>query len=310
MSGSGWSKFIKIGGLTALFLFVIWATYSDLSSVSDSYEHSAADASTHYAENAEKLIGYACRPLTAAEKQKCIDQAEQFARENQRIEQDLAAQKVTAWWTKIMGIAALIGMGLSAVGVWLVKTTFDETRKSNAIAQRALLIENRPWLVVKSINTASVDVVSTRTADNVEIGICVRFEYVFENIGKIPASHFFFELVTKPSGQDGFEQIYDWDSYRNPLPVDCLAPNEARIGTVTLAQPVSDLFLEGNFFYVGIRTLYRHAESEILHETRQIWEVYQTFGNTGQKIQWHRDDLVPGTIRGAECRLKKTLRMT
>jgi hypothetical protein len=284
MSGSGWSKFIKIGGLTALFLFVIWATYSDLSSVSDSYEHSAADASTHYAENAEKLIGYACRPLTAAEKQKCIDQAEQFARENQRIEQDLAAQKVTAWWTKIMGIAALIGMGLSAVGVWLVKTTFDETRKSNAIAQRALLIENRPWLVVKSINTESVDVVSIETADNVKIGIVVRFEYVFEIIGKIPVSHFICQLVTRPSGLEGFEQIFDWDSYKNPLPVDCLAPNEARNRTASFVQPVSDLFLDGDFFYVGIRTLYRDAESEILHERGKFGKSAQPSGTSGRKF--------------------------
>ena len=33
-----------------------------------------------------------------------------------------------------MGIAALIGMALSAIGVWLVKTTFDETRTANEIA--------------------------------------------------------------------------------------------------------------------------------------------------------------------------------
>lgn len=33
-----------------------------------------------------------------------------------------------------MGIAALIGMALSAVGIFLVYTTFNETRKANEIA--------------------------------------------------------------------------------------------------------------------------------------------------------------------------------
>ena len=41
-----------------------------------------------------------------------------------------------------MGIAALIGMGLSLVGVALVWTTFRETRKANEIAKA----DERPWL--------------------------------------------------------------------------------------------------------------------------------------------------------------------
>ena len=43
-----------------------------------------------------------------------------------------------------MGIAALIGMALSAVGVWLVFTTFRETAKANDLAREAI----RPWLSV------------------------------------------------------------------------------------------------------------------------------------------------------------------
>jgi hypothetical protein len=307
MPRGNWVNVAKVAGLATLAVLAIFGL-RQLQAYGDELEQYAAYRSDVHRQNAEYRIERVCP--TAPSKVDCINEARQTKRENQREEQDLAAQKVTAWWTQVMGIAALIGMGLSAVGVWLVKTTFDETRKSNAIAQRALLIENRPWLVVNSINTESVDVVSIETADNVKIGIVVRFEYEFENIGKIPASHFICQLVTRPSGLEGFEQIFDWDSYKCPLPVDCLAPNEARIRTASFVQPVSDLFLDGDFFYVGIRTLYRHAESEILHETRQIWEVCQTFGNIGQKIQWHRDDLVDGAILGAECRLKKTLRMT
>jgi hypothetical protein len=46
----------------------------------------------------------------------------------------------------IMGIAALIGMGLSAIGVWLVKTTFEETRKANSIARESMERQLRAYV--------------------------------------------------------------------------------------------------------------------------------------------------------------------
>ncbi|MBK6491889.1 MAG: hypothetical protein IPF97_09430 [Sphingomonadales bacterium] len=106
--------------------------YATLSWHSTALENEATQRTEIHRQNAEDRIKWVCgSSITSPD---CIAEARQSQRENEREEQDLAAQKVTAWWTKIMGVAALIGMGLSAVGVWLVKTTFDETRRSNEIA--------------------------------------------------------------------------------------------------------------------------------------------------------------------------------
>jgi hypothetical protein len=125
---------IKAAGLAALILGA-YVLFSLLTQQSASLENEAAYRSDIHRENADYRIVWVCK--TAPSQETCISESRQAARENEREEQDLAAQKITAWWTKVMGIAALIGMGLSAVGVWLVKTTFDETKESNRIARQA-----------------------------------------------------------------------------------------------------------------------------------------------------------------------------
>lgn len=41
--------------------------------------------------------------------------------------EDLKAQRVMAWWTRIMGLAAITGVLLSALGIWLIYSTFKAT---------------------------------------------------------------------------------------------------------------------------------------------------------------------------------------
>lgn len=105
-----------------------------MASVSRSYERRAANASDYYAGQAEREIGQSCPRLSPDLQKECVAKAEAAARENQRSEQDLAAQQVTAWWTQVMGGAALIGMALSAIGVALVWTTFREQRRATDLA--------------------------------------------------------------------------------------------------------------------------------------------------------------------------------
>lgn len=140
-----WGNLAKITGLiaTAVAAYVL---FSNLTAQSDALEGEARYRSVIHRENADYRVEWVCK--SAPSQQACIDEARQTARENEREEQGLAAQKITAWWTKVMGVAALIGMALSAVGVWLVKTTFDETRNANEIAINTLTTENRAWLKV------------------------------------------------------------------------------------------------------------------------------------------------------------------
>lgn len=121
--------------------FAAIGLFSALTWHSTALENEATNRSNIHRQYAHDRIEWVCP--TSISPPDCIAEANHAARENEREEQDLAAQKITAWWTKVMGIAAMVGMGLSAVGVWLVKTTFEETRKSNDIAhdhQRARLL--------------------------------------------------------------------------------------------------------------------------------------------------------------------------
>ena len=140
-----------VAGL-AIVASAIFLLIRDLSTVDSAYRHSAANASIKYQADANSNIKERCLSATAFAEEDCTAKAYEAAREGQRKEQELAAQNITAWWTKVMGIAALIGMALSAVGVWLVKTTFDETRKANEIAKMAIEIENRPIMLFKGFD--------------------------------------------------------------------------------------------------------------------------------------------------------------
>lgn len=172
MPRSGRNVIVKIAGLTGLsvagFLVV-----SSLLSQSVLLEQEATDRSKIYRQDAKNRVIGVCP--TAISKPDCIKETNQSARENEREEQDLAAQKVTAWWTKVMGIAALIGMALSAVGVWLVKTTFDETRKSNEITKAT----QRAWL------KAEIKPLSIAPTDTEEIEIWL--EIIIKNEGQMAA---------------------------------------------------------------------------------------------------------------------------
>jgi hypothetical protein len=76
-----------------------------------------------------------CLILARESQSDCIAEASNKERNYRRDEQDLAAQKTSAVWAYLMGSAALIGMILSAFGVFLVWRTFQATRDSNKITR-------------------------------------------------------------------------------------------------------------------------------------------------------------------------------
>lgn len=162
---------LTIAGVATL-TFATVGIFSSLTWHSAALENEATNRSNIHRQNAHNRIEWVCP--TAISQIDCIAETNQAARENEREEQDLAAQKITAWWTKVMGIAALIGMALSAVGVWLIKTTFDETRRGNEIAAAA----------AGSEYGASFDIIGGHV--RIEAGmIFVRFRV--KNTGKSPA---------------------------------------------------------------------------------------------------------------------------
>ena len=54
----------------------------------------------------------------------------QAAEERHYAAEDLEAQQQMAFWTRVMGFSGLVALLLSVIGVWLIKRTFDETRRA------------------------------------------------------------------------------------------------------------------------------------------------------------------------------------
>lgn len=146
MSDSGGGNQFKTRLIVGIIIAVVIAsTFIGWGLLNSAQYEWQADANTgHYSEYTRKKIAESCVGIAAPEKAKCVYEARDQEREYRYNQRDLVAQRRSALWAYVMAVAAVIGMALSALGVWLVKTTFDETRRSNEIANDA----RRPWVTV------------------------------------------------------------------------------------------------------------------------------------------------------------------
>lgn len=118
-----------------------------------SYEQAAHNNAQEYARYTSAKAGQACALLPSSQQPKCFADAEgeqdNQAREKRREYDDLVAQQTSALWTNIMGLAAVTGMILSVIGVWLIYATFRETKRTANEAKRsadAFIAAERGWL--------------------------------------------------------------------------------------------------------------------------------------------------------------------
>jgi hypothetical protein len=139
MSNSGGVNVSKnrliIGLSLALAICITWIGYGLLKSAE--YERQADNNRAEYSKYTRKKIVESCVGISNVEAIKCRYQAFDARHEYSYNQSDLVAQRKSALWAYIMGAAAVIGIALSAVGVWLVKATFDATNESNRIAKAA-----------------------------------------------------------------------------------------------------------------------------------------------------------------------------
>lgn len=91
--------------------------------------------------------------VTAPAKQDCISTESEAANEAERNTYDLEAQQTVAVWTRVMGKAAIIGMGVGIIGLFLIFTTFWETRKAAQTSRQtydAFISLERPVIAPKA----------------------------------------------------------------------------------------------------------------------------------------------------------------
>jgi hypothetical protein len=161
---------------------------------SSGYEREAADRAAHYARNAEGQIAARCRVRIARDHADCVEEAKQTAREYQRKEQDLAAQWVTAWWTKITGAAAVFGVILSAFGVFLVWRTFRAAAEANQIARDTAKQQLRAYVMVDTATV--VPCVSKESPFEASHPEARYVHLVAKNFGSTPAHDVAFKMGT------------------------------------------------------------------------------------------------------------------
>ena len=153
MSDSDWRKRPS----TRLVLFAVVCFIALLAAISaisyGLYQNSKheREANERYQEHAAHTYypkRDACLKFIFLSQKDCIAKAETEAREYERGEQDLVAQRITATWTALMGSAAILGMLLSVIGVYLVWTTFRATKEGNEVAREVGQAQARAYLSV------------------------------------------------------------------------------------------------------------------------------------------------------------------
>lgn len=137
------------------------------------YERQAEQNAEAYRDSASIHAQRACTLLPSVERRLCVHTEYHEARQREREEYDLQAQLVTSAWTRAMGIAAIIAMGVGILGVGLVYTTFRETQRQ----VNSFIDAEKPRLIIalSSFSDFEDSVSFAINATNVGSGGCVSF---------------------------------------------------------------------------------------------------------------------------------------
>lgn len=235
-----YSKIGLIAGsvLAALIaaLFIAWGV-----SKSAEYQRQADNQTREYTAYTDQEIRKACLRLPPVDKQECAAKARHEQRAYQRNEQDLVAQRQSALWAYIMGAAAVIGMGLSVIGVILVWTTFRETRRTAVIAQKNLeVFQQAERGFVRILDMYIIDLPSDPMFKR-------RYGYMIENFGRSAIT------VTRTRVWNRADLSWDFDlentpGYGSVMPVFCKDGEQATV----LGNYEMPTDAENNAFFVMV----------------------------------------------------------
>lgn len=281
MSGSNWSLIFKVRklgeqgwfwyllsilGISLAATIVIWG-----SSKQAEYERAASEHTAKYQQYSYGPALRACLSKPMADKANCVNDARNAERENARDERDLEAQRVTALWTYVMGVAAITGMLLSAIGVGLVWTTFRETRESNKIAKHA----QRPWI--------SIDAVPNYMKEgNGNINWeCTMF---FKNIGLTVARNFYFQYEIFFILPDRLSiDRAQWEKWGNPVHKSrsVIMPGESsgHLGSKSIKKTDIDWLDMGSdaprlmMPLIAVSAFYQMTDSDGWHRTDRAFRI-------------------------------------
>jgi len=268
-----------------------------LSQESSRYERDATNRAYANARDAERQIAVDCRASVPRDRPDCVNKAVEAARENQRKEQDLAAQWVTAWWTQVTGSAAVVGVILSAFGIFLVWRTFRAAREGNEISRQAMTAENRAWIEIGELSHEDLRL----EGDQIRMKLTFKMMNVGNTVALNVSGHA--ALIPDPFafpdriGPKEFRAAMLAD--REPFSTSIFANREEDSRDNIDASLSADLALMGTNYLLclclGVRynTIF-DREGDPFHETRKVLWVQllnEDFINFYGQTSIHRDNL-------------------
>ncbi len=114
------------------------------------YERLARGNINDYSAHTSNRGAQNCVGKFSRDRHECLERLMDDLREYEHNQYDLLAQRQSALWAYVMAATAILGIILSAVGVWLVKTTFDETRAANDIARDTAKRQLRAYITTEN----------------------------------------------------------------------------------------------------------------------------------------------------------------
>lgn len=182
-----------------------WAAYALINPavhLERAYERQADADTAYYAEKAQSQYAWDCVGIAATAHYKCRYDKAQAAREGQHDANDLKAQLVSAIWTRQMGLAAIIGVAVSIVGVILVWITFRATREANAISRETMQRQLRAYLDFDGVSWVWP---KDGSSFDPPPGLSVRIK----NYGHTPATEILYTAIYRTKLGDGEPQGAD-----------------------------------------------------------------------------------------------------
>lgn len=209
MSGSHRNSFrpiidaVFVVTLVALVIGMIW----DVASKNAYDQIQSKSYGEHYSSEADQRIERDCAKREGAALVECVKEVIETSHEQQRDENDLAAQRGMERWAFWMLVATLGSVAVTTIGVVYVALTLREARETTAaafkgadaaeesvaearkatkfaqdstdIARETMLASDRPWINIKAKMAA--DLIFTDTT------VSAAIQCTFKNIGKSPA---------------------------------------------------------------------------------------------------------------------------
>lgn len=176
MSGGDWGERIATGlGVTTFVGITFWIAV-DLTALRTEQRVSEYYASQYEASDTDQEIAELCSLRPDAARMECLIEQIQAREQWGKDRRDLHAQEWMARWAAWMFGASALAAIAAIVGLWLLRRTWVEAKRTAEITRKIGEAQVRAYLAIKVKNTSSF-----------EAGLFPKVEIYVENTGQSPA---------------------------------------------------------------------------------------------------------------------------